>query len=109
MTKSSSRRVVVLRDIPSNLVEEAILVLKSDGAVNEKFPADKRDAEKKKDFLIIREAEMIINNFVNSSRNMPAGNKPKEKSGRKLFMDLFINTSLIAVISILIYLVCKAL
>jgi len=36
MTKSCSKKIVVLRDIPSNMIEEAIIVLKNDSFIDEK-------------------------------------------------------------------------
>ncbi len=109
MTKSCSRRIVVLRDIPSNIIEEAILVLKNESPQNEKSAAEKNELEKKKDFLVIKEAETIINSYI--SKDNAQFRKPGllKGSSRKWYIDLVINTVLLVGITLFIYLVCKAL
>ncbi len=108
MTKSCSRRIVVLRDIPSNIIEEAILVLKNESTVVEKDTLEKNKIEKKRDFLIIKEAETIINSFVNDNNKLSNKTSSIRKLSRRWYIDLLINTTLIVGISVFIYLICKA-
>lgn len=109
MTKSCSRRIVVLRDIPSNIIEEAILVLKNESnVVVEKDALEKDKIEKKRDFLIIKEAETIINSFVNDNNKLSHKTSSIKNLSRRWYIDLLINTSLIVGISVFIYLICKA-
>ena len=109
MIKSCSRRVVVLRDIQSNIIEEAILVLKTGDSIDEKDIVNKNKIEKKRDFLIIKEAETIINSFVNDSKDFSNRTGHIKKLSKRWYVDLFINTCLIVGISIFIYLICKIL
>jgi hypothetical protein len=108
MTKSGAKRMIVLRDIPSNLIEEAILILKNDNNVKENGLIDKNQSEEKKDFLILREAEMIINSF--NKQNVVISRNPnvQEILTKKWYIDIIINTCLICGIGILIFLIIKA-
>ena len=108
MTKSGAKRMIVLRDIPSNLIEEAILILKNDSNVKENSLIEKKQASERKDFLILREAEMIINSF--NKQNVAINKNPdvQEILKKKWYMDIIINTCLICGIGILIFLIMKA-
>ena len=108
MTKSCSKKIVVLRDIPSNMIEEAIIVLKNDSFIDEKSIDEKNKIEKKRDFLILREAETIIENFIRNSRNSLCKPSIVKKVNKKWYIDLIINTGLIAGVSVFIYLIIKA-
>ena len=68
MEESKLKNMVVLKNLPSNLIEEAIVILKSNKKVKklEKIDKEKRKEKEetktnntKKEF-IIKEAEMII-------------------------------------------------
>ena len=108
MTKSGAKRMIVLRDIPSNLIEEAILILKNDSNVKENSLIEKKQASERKDFLILREAEMIINSF--NKQNIAVSRVPDVQKilSKKWYMDIIINTCLICGIGILIFLIMKA-
>lgn len=109
MTKSGAKRMIVLRDIPSNLIEEAILILKNDNNVEEDSLIEKKQASERKDFLILREAEMIINSF--NKQNVGIARKPdiaQKVLTKKWYIDIIINTCLICGIGILIFLIIKA-
>lgn len=108
MTKSGAKRMIVLRDIPSNLIEEAILILKSDSNLKENSLIGKSQAEEKKDFLILREAEMIINSFNKQNGVISRNSNVQEILAKKRYIDIIINTSLICGIGILIFLIIKA-
>jgi len=108
MTKSCARKIVVLRDIPSNMIEEAILVLKSDGYDENKNSNEKNDVEKKRDFLIIKEAEMIISNYI-VNKNSVNNEQKKVLESRKWYIDFFINMGLIIGIGIFAFMLIKML
>lgn len=108
MTQSCSRKIVVLRDIPSNMIEEAILVLKTDCNEENKNSDHKNSIEKKRDFLIIKEADMIISNFINS-RNTVNNETKKTAQNRKWYIDFLINMGLIISIGIFIFMIIKIL
>ena len=92
MNTSNMKKMIVLRDLPSNIVEEAIVVLKSNFNIkNYKFIENKKvdikqikalkngNKEKSGDY-IIKEAESVISNYI-SNLEQP---KEIEKKNRTL-------------------------
>ena len=81
METSNLKNTVILKSIPSNIIEEAIIVLKKNIKIKEFELQNKRKTEsttEKKEQnqdYIIKEAEMIINNYCNKIEN----NQKKEK------------------------------
>ena len=72
MNQSGVKNMVVLKNLPSNIVEEAIIVLKANSKIrqdekveNKKIDTDKikRDNNKKNDY-ILKEAEMLVSNYI---------------------------------------------
>lgn len=111
MVSGNAKRVVVIRDIPSNIIEEAILVLKGDAAVKDVKAAQAAPSRKKGHDYLLKEAEMIINNYIQESRLTAA--KPKAAGSKelwfrnKLLMNTVINTALIGSIGILIFFISR--
>ncbi|HEX9059489.1 MAG TPA: hypothetical protein VF941_04855 [Clostridia bacterium] len=63
MAVGVTKRVIVLKDIPSNIIEEAILVLKGDpGSLRQQDV--KHACVPKSNELILKEAQDIINDFI---------------------------------------------
>ena len=78
MDVSQMRNIIVLKDIPSNIVDEAIVILKSNNVIKKKEIVENKSLNKfeednNKEF-IIKEAENVINNYVEKFE------KPKEKN-----------------------------
>ena len=71
MERNQMKNIVVLKNLPSNLVEEAIVILKSKKNAKKLEYIDKLDNIKNKDNnenkenYIIREAESVITNYIN--------------------------------------------
>ena len=69
MNTGKMKNMVVLRDIPSNIVEEAIVILKPNIKVKDFNMAQnkKQETSKKqqKDY-IINEAQMIVSNYISN-------------------------------------------
>ncbi len=64
------KNTVVLRNLPSNIVEEAVIVFKPNIKLKEKQELDNNNKEdknkernKEKDY-ILKEAEMLVNNYI---------------------------------------------
>lgn len=90
MDTSNLKNIVVLKDLPSNLVEEAIVVLKEnqkapkleliDKEVNKQSKGqsskDEPNKEKSKDY-IIKEAQMLIADYISK---VESKNKKENKS-----------------------------
>jgi len=116
MVSGVTKRIVVIKDIPSNLIEEAILILKKEPGQS----SDIKDKEaiagmknKNNDFLL-KEAEYIINNYIRES-------KLQETRSRKLGLirlrmlknkfpaNVIINSALIGSILFLVFIVLRTM
>lgn len=74
METSKMKNMVVLRNLPSNIVDEAIIVLKTNKKVKnlqkiEKKRTQNNEGEKKDKQYILKEAEMIVNNYISNIEN----------------------------------------
>jgi len=73
MVSGKTKRIVVIRDIPSNIIEEAILILKNDIDIekiekqfkNKEAPSN---AKAGNDYLL-NEARLIINNYIKECKS----------------------------------------
>lgn len=92
MEKSQMKNMVVLRNLPSNLVEEAIVVFKTMKDAKEfqyidKTENTKNDAKKKntKDYMV-KEAESVISNYIknNEKKKIGANNSNIKKKYKRL-------------------------
>ena len=89
MDTSNLKNIVVLKDLPSNLVEEAIVVLKENQKIPKLEPAstDKKESNSEpqkiknsKDY-IIKEAQMLISEYISK---IESKNKKENQSIQKL-------------------------
>ena len=70
MNKENMKNMVVLRDLPSNIVEEAIVILKPNVKVKSLNIAEKENKKSKKNNeqnskrYIVNEAQMVISNYL---------------------------------------------
>ena len=82
MNISNMKNIIVLRNLPSNLVDEAIVVLKENKKVKkyqyaDDIKGDNVDKQKKKEGktadntkeYIIKEAELVVNNYLSNLKN----------------------------------------
>ena len=84
MEANGMKNIVVLRELPSNIIEEAIFILKSNKYAK-KFETieknnkqnNKQHKEKDKEY-IIKEAEMIVSNFFTKIENTKVSEKPSK-------------------------------
>ena len=69
MEKCKMKNVVVLKNLPSNLIEEAFVVVKSRKVARSLECIDKKnrkiDGDSKDDGYIVREAESVLSNYAN--------------------------------------------
>ena len=103
MNSGDIKNIIVLKNIQSNLIEEAIVVLKNN--VNVKIPQIKseqnciEDKKAKKDY-IVKEAEMHIAQYITNVENNIKINKTN-KDLEKKYMRLKRIAKFLAVFSIL--------
>lgn len=87
------RNVIRIKDVPSNTIEEAIIILKENKKVKKydgynKFKNTNNDG--KNDNYVIKEAELIISNYLKNSEP-----KTKEQSNKKVKRLKIFNVVLI--------------
>ena len=93
MEESKLKNMVVLKNLPSNLVEEAIIILKSNKNVKrlEKIDKDKRNESSitkkdvnKKDF-VVKEAELVVSSYISKVENSSKADKQRKiEQNRKI-------------------------
>lgn len=107
METSKMKNIVVLKDLPSNIVEEAIVVLKNNKKIkkpeliknknnNDKTKQDKSKKIDSKDY-IIKEAQMLIANYISEIEKNNQTKKSQKNLQKKYNRIKKINEILIAV------------
>lgn len=97
MEKESMKNMVILKNLPSNIVEEAIVILKPNVKLkslnlaenNQKSKSKKQENSRK---YIINEAEIIISNYLSKIEN----EKKKTASVNKKIENKYKRVRLIA-------------
>ena len=112
MFYGKSKRIIIIKDIHSNLFEEAILVLKEDkGQEQEHCKKLETDHIKniKNDF-ILKEAELIINNYIKDNKGKFTPPKKKKEAlikNLRFSKNLIINSALLGSIAAVTFLLIK--
>ena len=110
MEKSNMKNMVVLRDLPSNIVEEAIVILKPNKKIKKlqkvenQTKSDNKEKVKEKDY-ILKDAEMLINNYISQiedENNNKRKNSEMQRKNKKLKKYLYISSAIIFIQSILL-------
>ena len=113
MNQSNLKNMVVLKNLPSNIVEEAIVILKTNKKVKklEKIEKSKmlEDASCKKiekDY-ILKEAEMLIANYISSleekKQERKINNKKMEQKYKRLKNYAYVASLIILVETIMLF------
>ena len=89
MEASKLKNMVILKNLPSNLVEEAIVILKENKKVKklEKIDKNKKTEykrKKKKDY-VLKEAELVVSSYI---EELEEKKKTKEKLNKKTSQKL---------------------
>lgn len=101
MQSSKLKNIVILNNLPSNLVEEAIIVLKENKNIKNFQKIEQANSEinsnyiKKNSDYIIKEAEMLINKYA-----LKCEKKKEIKLTNRGFKKLKIYATLITVVAI---------
>ena len=86
MESSDMKNMVVLKNLPSNMVEEAIIIFKENQKVREKEFIEKGnkinsvEIQTKSKDCILKEAEMLVTDYINRIENK----KSLEKGGKNI-------------------------
>ena len=116
MENEKMKNMVILKNLPSNLVEEAIIILKSSKKVKKLEKIDKaekinkekqKNTPKEKDY-IIKEAEMLISNYISKLENKHKQKQAKNISKNPKYIRLkkysYIATIVIIIQAVLLFL-----
>lgn len=94
MEASNMKNMVVLKNLPSNLVEEAIVILKSSKKVKKLEKIDKNNKfnqvepiKKEKDY-ILKEAEMLVSSYISKLEDKHEQKQYQTVKNRKRYMRL---------------------
>ena len=69
MDKTDLKNIIVLKNLPSNIIDEAIIILKHNKKIKRLEVIDKKNTntfnkEQKNNFHIIKEAQLLINSYI---------------------------------------------
>ncbi len=88
MEISNMKNIVVLKNLPSNLVDEAIVILKSNKNAKKLEYADKTtkaeftESVNTKDYMV-KEAELVISNYISKIENNKKSKTPNTRIEKK--------------------------
>ena len=89
MEGSKLKNIVILKNLPSNLVEEAIVVLKSNKKVKKLEKIEKSKTienetitKKDKDY-VLKEAEMLVSSYVSKLENQNIQKRKSTETNKK--------------------------
>ena len=94
METSNMKNMLVLKDLPSNLVEEAIVILKSSKKVKKLEKIDKKNKIEKREIVgkekdyVLKEAEMLIINYITKLENNQEQKRDKMNKVNKRYRQL---------------------
>lgn len=107
MNQSELKNMIVLKNLPSNIIEEAIVVLKENKKIKklEKIENNKnldgRNIEKKQEGYILKEAEMLITNYISNIEDKRKKKNTEQKKMnlkyKRLKIYAFISSCIIAI------------
>ena len=110
MESSDMKNMIVLKNLPSNMVEEAIIIFKETQRIKQKELIDKSNDknfeqvhQKSKEY-IVKEAEMLVNDYISKIENRRNREKP-DKSLKQKYKSLkkySIALTIFLIISIII-------
>lgn len=108
MFYGKSKRVIVIRDIHSNLFEEAILVLKEEKEQDKSKISNFDKSKNSSNDFILKEAELIINNYIKDNKGKFTPPKKEVSTKNSKFMkNLLINSALIGSVVAVTFLLIK--
>lgn len=88
------KNMVILKNLPSNLVEEAIVILKSNKKVKKLEKIDKKNTPakeeivKKEEDYILKEAEMLVSSYISKLEDSHEQKQYKTIKNNKKYVRL---------------------
>lgn len=114
MVYDETKKIIIIKNIPSNLIEEAILVLKTKPKKGEKnIKTIYAESPYKENQHIVKEAEEVIRNYVCRRKNINdlavELNLRPRISRLRMFASTMLNIVILGSIVLLILMVAKLL
>ena len=114
MNSNQMKNIIVLKNLPSNLIDEAFIILKNNKKIKsleriEKKPSNQMEKSQKGEY-IVKEAEMVISSYMSKIENekqiksysmKKIENKYKKMRGIAIILSLVVFINLIIMSSIL--------
>ncbi len=115
MEQNNLKNIIVLKDLPSNIVEEAIVILKTNKKakrvqkIERRKKANEQEKKPKQSDYILKEAEMLVSNYIigieEKKQAKKENNKKSEIKYRRLKSYAYITSFILLIESI--YLLIK--
>ena len=113
MNDGVAKRIVVLKNLSSNIIEEAILILKCDPgpktSSNNKAKGPQKPVSDNN--FLLKEANMIINDYIKQntlqSTHKKEGKKDSLTHNKKFMTNTIINIALISSIALFIFMISR--
>lgn len=110
MESSDMKNMVVIKNLPSNMVEEAIIIFKESQRVKEKELIEKSnktvfdEVKPKSKEYILKEAEMLVTNYINKieSKGKPSKGEINIKVKYQKLKKYSIFSTVLLVISLIL-------
>lgn len=102
MKQEQLKNMVVIKNLPSNLIDEAFVILKNNKKIKslERIETNNitKETKEKKDDYIIKEAEMVISNFLTNIEKEKQHKEYNVKQIEEKYKRLKIITALLSII-----------
>jgi len=109
MQSSDMKNMVVLKNLPSNMVEEAIIIFKETQKVKQKELIDKSknmnstEKQSKSREYILKEAEMLVTDYINKIENKKKLSNNKDIINKyKKLRKYSITSTILLIVSVLL-------
>lgn len=97
MDINKMRNIVILKDLPSNLIDQAFVVLKENQKIKKLEYADRKtekfssssDRDDENEY-VVKEAELLISNYINKVENQDLIGRKNEKELMRKYKTLKI-------------------
>ena len=94
MENSNLKNMVILKNLPSNIVEEAIVILKSNKEakklekIEKNKKSEKKENNKKDKDYVLKEAEMLVSSYIRRLENTNKQKNIKTSKNNKKYLRL---------------------
>ena len=115
MESSKLKNMVVLKNLPSNIIDEAIIVLKTSKKIKKvqkieqkRNTSNNKNVKKDKDY-ILKEAEMLVNSYISKVENKDNKNIFSNKKNKEKYLKLkkyAIATTVLCVLQMIV-IICR--